>query len=57
MAYDIILLSVCFYNPLIVARQGLGKHVPTTTNTNVTIELFHSSFSMRSVSYQRKVVD
>jgi hypothetical protein len=48
-------MSVCV--PPIVARQLLGKHVPTATNTHPTIELLDASFSMRSVSYQRKVGD
>jgi hypothetical protein len=48
--------SVCLYvYPPIVARQRLGKNVTATTNTQVTIdELLDSSFSMGSVSYQRK---
>jgi hypothetical protein len=36
----------------IVARQRLGKNVTGSTNTH--IELLDASFSMRSVSYQRK---
>jgi hypothetical protein len=39
----------------IVARQSLGKHVPSAANTKATIEEFlDASFSMRSVSYQTK---
>jgi hypothetical protein len=40
----------------IVARQRLGKNVAETKNTHATVEdLMDSSFSMRSVSHQRKV--
>jgi hypothetical protein len=50
--------SVCLYvYPLIVARQWLSKNVTAATNTHVTIELLHGLFSIRSVSYQRKVDD
>jgi hypothetical protein len=49
-------LTVCVY-PHIVARQRLCKHVPAATNTHTTEELLDASFSMRSVSYQRKVGD
>jgi hypothetical protein len=52
--------SVCLYvYPLnVVARQRLGKNVTAATNTHATIEeLLDASFSMRSVSYGRKVVD
>jgi hypothetical protein len=39
-----------------IARQRLGKHVPAVTNTHITIEeLLDASFSMRCLSYQRKV--
>jgi hypothetical protein len=42
----------------IVARQRFGKNVTAATNTQGTIEeLLNASFSMRSVSYQRKVGD
>jgi hypothetical protein len=48
--------SMCFYVYLrIVARQWLGKNVTAATNTQATIELSEASFSMRSVSYQRKL--
>jgi hypothetical protein len=41
--------------PLIVAGKRLGKNVTAATNTHATIgELLEASFSMRSVSYQRK---
>jgi hypothetical protein len=41
-----------------VARQRLGKNVTAATNTHATIEeLLDASFSMQSVSYQRKVGD
>jgi hypothetical protein len=47
---------VCLYvYPLIVARQRFGRHVPMTTNARAAIELSEASFSVRSVSYQRKV--
>jgi hypothetical protein len=51
--------SVCLYvNPLITARQQLGKNVTTATNTDATIEeLLDTSFSMRPISYQRKAGD
>jgi hypothetical protein len=50
---------VCLYvYPAIVARQRLGKNVTAATSTHATIEeLLDASFSMRSVSYQRKVGD
>jgi hypothetical protein len=45
-------------NPLIVARQWLGKHIPAATNTHTTLEeLLDASFSMWSMSYQRKTGD
>jgi hypothetical protein len=45
-------------NPSIVARQRLGRNVTAVTNTHTTIEeLFDASFSVRSVSYQRKLGD
>jgi hypothetical protein len=37
------------------ARQQLGKNVTAATNIQATKELLHTSFSMRSVSYQSKV--
>jgi hypothetical protein len=38
--------------------RGQDKNVAAATNTHATIEeLFHASFSMRSVSYQMKVGD
>jgi hypothetical protein len=52
--------SVCvfvFYSS-VVARQRLGKNVTAATNTHATIEeLLNASFSMRSMSYQRKTGD
>jgi hypothetical protein len=45
----------CLYMSHIVATQRLVKHVAAATNTHETIELLHASFSMRSVSYQRKL--
>jgi hypothetical protein len=40
----------------ILARQQLGKNVNAATNTHATIEeLLNKSFSMWSVSYQRRV--
>jgi hypothetical protein len=51
--------SVCLYvYPPSIARQRIGKNVTVATNTHATIEeLLDASFSMRSVSYQRKVDD
>jgi hypothetical protein len=56
--------SVCLYlYPPLVARQQLGKKVKAETNTHATIEELvdsdglDASFSMQSVSYQRKVGD
>jgi hypothetical protein len=47
--------SVSLYVYPIVASQQLGKIVTTATNTQATIEEFlDESFSMRSMSYQRK---
>jgi hypothetical protein len=44
--------------PPIVVRHRLGKHVAAEKNTHATIEeLLDAEFSMRCVSYQRKVVD
>jgi hypothetical protein len=48
-----IWVSVCV--SCTVARQRLGKNVTVATNTHATIELLDASFSVRSVSYQRKV--
>jgi hypothetical protein len=46
--------SVCLY--LYVAWQWLGKNVTAAMNTHATIEeLLDPSFSMRSLSYQKKV--
>jgi hypothetical protein len=43
---------------LIVARQRLSKNITAAANTHATIEeVLDASFSMRSVSYQRKVDD
>jgi hypothetical protein len=42
-------------NPLILARQRLGRKVTAVTNTHSTIEkLLDASFSMWPVSYQGK---
>jgi hypothetical protein len=51
--------SVCLYvYPSTVARQRLAKSFTIATNTHATVEeLLESSFSMLSVSYQRKVDD
>jgi hypothetical protein len=44
--------------PTIVAKQRLRKTVAAATNTHATTEeLLDASFSMRSVSRQRKVED
>jgi hypothetical protein len=51
-------LCVCKRIPLIVARQRLGEPVPAATNTQAAIdELLNTSYSMWSVSTQRKVGD
>jgi hypothetical protein len=42
---------------LIVARKWLGKNVTTAMNTHTTEELLDASFSMQSMSYQKKVGD
>jgi hypothetical protein len=49
--------SVCLHvYPIVVAMQLLGKIVTTAKNTHATIDaLVDASFSMWSVSYQRKV--
>jgi hypothetical protein len=49
-------IILCLYvYPLIVASQGLGKHVTAATNTHATRgELLDASFYIRSVSYQIK---
>jgi hypothetical protein len=48
---------VCLYvYAAIVASQRFGKNIPTATNTHA-IELLDWSFSMKSVSYERKVDD
>jgi uncharacterized protein (DUF486 family) len=51
--------AACLYvYPLIVARQRLGKkNYDANEYTTITEELLDASFSMRSVSYQRKVGD
>jgi hypothetical protein len=51
--------SVCLQVYLCpLARQRLGENVTAATNTHETIEeLFDASFSMRSVSYLKKVGD
>jgi hypothetical protein len=49
--------SACLYvHPHIAATQRLDNKVNAATNTHATIEeLLDASFSMWSVSYQRKV--
>jgi hypothetical protein len=47
--------SVSIYVSPIVARQRLGIHVPAAANILNNEELLVSSFSMRSVSYKRRV--
>jgi hypothetical protein len=51
--------SVCLYlYSTIVARQRLGKNIISATNIHTIIkELLEASFSVQSVSYQRKVGD
>jgi hypothetical protein len=51
-----VCVSVCV-STRIVSRQRLGKHIPVATNKRKREELLDSSFSMQSVSYQRKVGD
>jgi hypothetical protein len=47
---------VCLYvYPLIVAKQRFDKNVTGGTNTHATKEELYASFSVRFVSYQRKV--
>jgi hypothetical protein len=49
-------LAVCMH--VYVARQRLGKYVTSATNTQTTIEEWLDfSFSMRFMSYQRKIRD
>jgi hypothetical protein len=43
--------------PPTVVRLRLGKYVPEVTNIHTIEELLGASFSLRSVSYQRKVVN
>jgi hypothetical protein len=49
--------SVCLYvHPLVIVWQRLGTHVPAATNSQATIEyILYASFSIRFVSYQRKI--
>jgi hypothetical protein len=47
-------VSVCV-SPPVVARQRLRKYVAAATNTHATLEEFYASFSVRSVSPERKV--
>jgi hypothetical protein len=43
-------------SPIIVSRQRLGKSVTAPMNTQATVEeLLDALFSVRSVSYERKV--
>jgi hypothetical protein len=50
-------MCLCMYPP-VIARQLMGKHVPAATNTQATVEeLLGASFSMRDMSYKRKVID
>jgi hypothetical protein len=51
---NVIILLPCVS---VVARQQLGKQVPTATNILETMELFSMSFSMQSVSYEREAGD
>jgi hypothetical protein len=45
-------------SPLIVARQRLGKHVPSATNTHATVKkIVRWVFFPLSSSYKRKVRD
>jgi hypothetical protein len=51
--------SVCLYvYSSVIAKQLLGNNVTAAKNIYSTVEdLFNASFSMRSLSYQRKVGD
>jgi hypothetical protein len=40
---------------LAIARQRLNKNITETTNKHATVEQSDASFSMRFLSYQRKV--
>jgi hypothetical protein len=47
--------SLCLYvYPPTVASQRLGKNVTAAMNTHATTEMLDTSFSMRSVPYERK---
>jgi hypothetical protein len=48
-------ISLCLY--VYAAREGLSENVTAVTNTHAKIELLDTSFSMQSVSYQRKAGD
>jgi hypothetical protein len=54
---SICCLPVCTCITPIIARQRLAKHIPAATNTHEIKELLNMPFSMRSVSYQRKMGD
>jgi hypothetical protein len=58
-AYFINPSHLCLYvYPTIIAGELLGKHVTAATNTQATIqELLETSFSMRFLSYERKLGD
>jgi hypothetical protein len=48
--------SMCLYvYPAIFARQRLGKNITAAMNTHTIEQLFYAPFSIRTVSYQRKV--
>jgi hypothetical protein len=48
-------VCVCMCMPPIVARQWLNIHIPVAMNTWNKEELLYASFSVWSVSYQRRV--
>jgi hypothetical protein len=53
--FTIDYLCVLLVGDGVIRRQRLGKDVTAVTNTDASLEeLLDASFSMRSVSYQRK---
>jgi hypothetical protein len=57
-AYFVNTCHQSVYQYVYIARQRLDRNVTVANNTHATIEeLLYAKFSMRSVSYQRKVCD
>jgi hypothetical protein len=52
---SLLYLCVCVIPPHTVARQWLSKHVFTTAYSHTIEELLDVSFSIWSMSYQRKI--